>query len=166
MKKALLVFVLSILAFAVTAQKNSITTFILVRHAEKVIDGTKDPELKPEGIDRAKRLADMLSKTPVDVIYSTNFKRTKNTVLPLASAKGLLVENYEALKVEEIENMLKKHAGGTILISGHSNTIPWTANLLIGKQEYGDFADDDYGNILIISVVEIGKIAKVTLLRY
>ncbi len=166
MKNALLVFVLSILAFTVTAQKNSITTFILVRHAEKVIDGTKDPELEPEGVDRAKRLADMLSKTPVDAIYSTNFKRTKNTVLPLANAKNLIVQNYEALEVSEIGSMLKKHAGGTILISGHSNTIPWMANLLIGKQEYGDFSDDDYGNILIISVVEIGKIAKVTLLTY
>lgn len=166
MKNALLVFVLSTLAFAVASQKNSITTFILVRHAEKVMDGTKDPELKPEGVDRAKRLADMLSKTPVDAIYSTNFKRTKNTVSPLAIAKDLLVQNYEALEVTEIESMLKKHAGGTILISGHSNTIPWMANLLIGKHEYGDFGDDDYGNILIISVMEMGKVAKVTLLRY
>ncbi|MEO7989856.1 MAG: phosphoglycerate mutase family protein [Chryseolinea sp.] len=166
MKNAILILTLSFFAFTVAAQKNTITTFILVRHAEKAMDGTKDPELKPEGVDRATRLADMLSKTPVDAIYSTNFKRTKNTVLPFASARGLLVQNYEALEVREIESMLKKHVGGTILISGHSNTIPWIANLLIGKQEYGDFADDDYGNILIISVVEIGKVAKVTLLRY
>jgi 2,3-bisphosphoglycerate-dependent phosphoglycerate mutase len=166
MKNAILIFALSISVLTATAQKSTITTFILVRHAEKVIDGTKDPELKPEGTERAARLSVMLSNTPVDAIYATNFKRTKNTVSPLASARNLLVQNYEALEVKEIESMLKKYAGGTIVISGHSNTIPWTANLLIGKQEYGDFADDDYGNILIISVVEIRKLAKVTLLRY
>ncbi len=165
MKNILLILALAIFTFTVTAQKNTITTFILVRHAEKGSDGTKDPDLKPEGIERAARLSVMLNNIPVDAIYSTNFKRTKNTVLPFASTKGLSVKMYEAFKEEEIDSMLKKHSGGTVLISGHSNNIPWIANLLIGKQEYSDF-NDDYGNIFIVSVVEKGKLAKVTLLRY
>ena len=74
MKNALLIFALFVLTFTTTAQKNTLTTFILVRHAEKVMDGTKDPELKPEGTERAARLSIMLSTTPVDAIYSTNFK--------------------------------------------------------------------------------------------
>lgn len=166
MKNILLIFAVSIFTLTATAQKNSITTFILVRHAEKVRDGTKDPDLKPQGIERAARLSAMLNDAEVDAIFSTNFKRTKNTVLPYANAKGLSVQTYEALKEVEIDSMLKKYSGATILISGHSNTIPWIANLLIGKQEYGDFNDDDYGNILIISVVEKGRLAKATLLRY
>jgi len=166
MKRVLLIFVLSIYTCNAVAQKSTITTFILVRHAEKEADGTKDPELKPEGVERAMRLSALLSNTQVDAIYSTNFKRTKNTVLPFANAKGLSVQLYEALKESEIDTMLKKHSGGTVLISGHSNTVPWTANLLIGKQEYGDFSDDDYGNVFIISVVEKGKVVKVTALRY
>jgi len=166
MKNIDLLFVLTVCQLTAFAQKTAITTFILVRHAEKVVDGTKDPELKPEGIERAKQLAAILRETKVDAIYSTDFKRTKNTVLPYATAKNLSVNVYEAFKETEIENMLKKHAGGTVLVSGHSNNIPWIANRLLGKEEYGDFADDDYGNILIISVVEKGNVVKITHLRY
>src|SRR6187549_387618 len=166
MKNIALFFILSLCQLTAFAQKSTITTFILVRHAEKVADGSKDPELKPEGIERATRLAVMLNQTKIDAIYSTDFKRTKNTVLPYATAKNLSVNTYEAFKEAEIENMLKKHAGGTVLISGHSNNIPWIANRLLGKEEYGDFADDDYGNIFIISVVEKGNVVKITQLRY
>jgi 2,3-bisphosphoglycerate-dependent phosphoglycerate mutase len=166
MKNIALFLVLSVCHFTAFAQKTTITTFILVRHAEKVADGTKDPELKPEGNERAARLAAMLKQTKVDAIYSTDFKRTKKTVLPYATAMNLSVNTYEAFKENEIESMLKKHAGGTILISGHSNNIPWIANRLLGKEEYGDFADDDYGNIFIVSVVEKGNVVKITQLRY
>lgn len=166
MRSVFLICILSFNTFIVLAQTNSITTFILVRHAEKNADGTKDPDLKPEGVDRAARLATMLNETRIDAIYSTDFKRTKNTVFPIAKAKGLTVNTYESLKEEEIDKMIRKYAGGTILVSGHSNTIPWMVNKLIGKEEYGDFADDDYGNLFIISVVEKGKVVKATLLRY
>jgi 2,3-bisphosphoglycerate-dependent phosphoglycerate mutase len=166
MRNIALFFILSVCQLTAFAQKTTITTFILVRHAEKVVDGTKDPELKPEGTERAARLAAMLNQTKVDAIYSTDFKRTKNTVLPYATAKNLSVSTYEAFKEAEIENMLKKYVGGTVLISGHSNNIPWIANRLLGKEEYGDFADDDYGNLFIISVVEKGNVVKVTQLRY
>ncbi len=62
--------------------------------------------------------------------------------------------------------MLKKHEGGTVVISGHSNNIPWIANLLLGREEFKDYDDADYGNVLIVSVVEKGKIAAVTWLSY
>jgi broad specificity phosphatase PhoE len=166
MKNIALFFILSVCQLTAFGQKGAITTFILVRHAEKVADGSKDPELKPEGNERAARLAAMLKQTKVDAIYSTDFRRTKNTVLPYATEKNLSLNIYEAFKETELENMLKKHAGGTVLISGHSNNIPWIANRLLGKEEYGDFADDDYGNLLIISVVEKGNVVKVTQLRY
>lgn len=166
MKKFILLclVILSIESLAVAQKK--ITTFVLLRHAEKAKDGTDDPDLNPEGVERATRLVQILGKTSIDAIYSTAFKRTRNTVAPLAAAKGLSVQPYESFKPEEIETMLKKHAGGTIVISGHSDNIPWTANLLIGKEEYKDYADSDYKNLLIVSVVEKGKVAKVTWLSY
>jgi 2,3-bisphosphoglycerate-dependent phosphoglycerate mutase len=166
MKNFLIILALIIGSTVVHAQKNTITTFILVRHAEKLSDGTNNPDLKPEGIERANRLAEILKEVKVDAVYSTNFKRTQNTVLPLAKAKGLEVKSYEPLKSEEIEQMLKNHNGGTILVSGHSNTTPWVANLLTGTEKYKDFDDSDYGNILIVTVVEKGKLAQVTCIRY
>ena len=155
-----------LLTFEVSAQSGAITTFILVRHAEKGSDGTDDPDLKPEGMERAKRFAALMKNTSIQGVYSTKYKRTKNTVTHLAQEKGLEVQVYDAAKADVIDGLLSKHAGGTVVIAGHSNTIPQIANLLTGKEEYKTFPDTDYGNILIVSVLERGKVAKVTWLNY
>jgi phosphohistidine phosphatase SixA len=120
----LLLGVIWLTAFESSAQQ--LTTFILVRHAEKA-DGSDDPELSEAGKARAQRLAEVLSKTSIQAIYSTSYKRTRDTVSPLAKAKGLEVIAYEAKKADPIEKILKDHVGGTVVISGHSNTTPWTA---------------------------------------
>jgi broad specificity phosphatase PhoE len=146
--------------------QTQITTVILLRHAEKASDGTQDPELSPQGVDRASRIAAMLKDTQIDAIYSTNLKRTKNTVSPLAWEKGIQVEFYEPNKTEALTDIFQTYQGKTIVICGHSNTIPWTANFIIGKNTYENFRDDEYNNLLVISFTEIGRNAKVTWLRY
>lgn len=164
MKKLVLIYVLLIAAQLCYAQ--TITTFILVRHAEKATEGGSDPELKPEGVKRAESLTALFEKTDVTAVYSTDFKRTKNTVAPLAAAKGLALNTYSSMKTADLEKLVAAHAGGTIVVSGHSNTIPDIANALIGEKKFAQFADADYGNILIISVTAVGKDAKVVWLRY
>jgi 2,3-bisphosphoglycerate-dependent phosphoglycerate mutase len=157
---------LLVILLFVCATASAQTTFILVRHAEKETVGVtdpKDPQLSKEGQDRAQSLVRLLDKQKVDVILSTNFNRTKNTVKPLADAKGIAVTTYESLKEPELNQL--KEAGGTVVICGHSNTIPAIANLLAGKDQFATFADSDYGNVLIVTVSEIGK-GKVTHLRY
>jgi 2,3-bisphosphoglycerate-dependent phosphoglycerate mutase len=146
--------------------QNSITTFILLRHAEKATDGTKDPDLTEVGKKRAKSLGKLLASTKIDAIYSTNFKRTQNTVAPLAQAHSISILNYDGAKMEEIDAMLAKFNGGTIVLSGHSNTTPAIVNYLTShKEEFKTFDDADYGNLIIVSVVRKGE-AKVTWLRY
>lgn len=150
----------------VVAQSQPVTTFILVRHAEKGDDGTKDPDLTEKGVTRAESLAELLKETNVDAIYSTAFKRTNNTAAPLSRAKSLPVQGYEAFKGEEIDKMLKRHAGGTVTVVGHSNNIPWIANYLTGKETYQSFEDSDYDNVFIVTVFEKGKTATVLRLSY
>ena len=164
MKKLILFFLLTIGYTAYSQQ--AITTFILTRHAEKGDDGSKDPDLTTAGNERAQLLVKILKETNVDAIYATAYKRTRNTVAPLAQAKGLTLEGYEAFKTDEIDLMLKKYAGGTIVISGHSNNIPWIVNYLIGKEQYQSFDDTRYDNLIVVSVLEKGKSAKVTWLSY
>lgn len=160
-------FVALLLAFQTGyTQSEKITTFILVRHAEKASDGTNDPELKPEGAKRAEAFAALFAKADIAAIYSTNYKRTRSTVTPLANAKDITVETYSAMKVAELQGLLTKHEGGTIVIAGHSNTIPEIANALMGEKKLEQFGDDDYGNILVISVTSVGKNAKLVWLRY
>ncbi len=153
------------------AAHSQITTFILIRHAEKAVADdmksmdTKDPDLSEAGRQRALRLAAMLKETKLDAIYSTNYKRTQNTVAPLAAAKGIAVTTYEPKKGEVIDEMLKKHAGGTVVVCGHSNTTPWVANYLLGKEELKDFEDTEYGNVLVVEVMERGR-GKLVWLKY
>jgi broad specificity phosphatase PhoE len=148
------------------AQAQQVTSFILIRHAEKGDDGTKDPDLTAGGVRRAESLVKLLKETKVDAIYSTAFKRTRSTVEPLSRSTNIPVQNYEAFKGDKIDAMLKKHAGGLVIIVGHSNNIPWIANYLTGTETYKAFEDSDYDNLFIVTVFEKGKTAKVVQLTY
>jgi len=160
MKKLALIFIL----ISSVAYSQPITTFILVRHAEKATDDAKDPNLSEVGLMRAQSLAKLLAATTVDAVYSTPYKRTRNTVAPAATAKGFDVLEYN--KIEEMDALLKKYEGGTVLVCGHSNTVPAIANYLVGKNSFQQFEDDDYGNIIIVSVIKKGKSTKVVWLNY
>ena len=167
MIKTLITFLLVINAFLGLSQTAPITTFILVRHAEKdLTQSTADPDLSQEGKDRALNLVKMLNQTEIQAIYSTDFKRTKQTVDPTATAKSLSVNIYDPRQTGEIDIMLQKHAGQTLLVSGHSNTIPAFVNYLIGLEKYKPMGDGEYGNIIIVSVAQRGEKAKVVWLNY
>jgi broad specificity phosphatase PhoE len=166
MKKLFIILLFVGINSVVSAQEKAITTFILVRHAEKdLTQSSNDPDLSADGKARATRLAEILKKTDIHSVYSTPYKRTQQTVEAVAAAKSLKVMTYQA-KNAEIDNMITEQAGGTVLLSGHSNTVPQTLNYLIGEEKYITFDDTDYGNLVIVSFTERGKNVKVTWLRY
>ncbi len=162
-----LLVVLFAFAYGSAFTQSTVTTFILIRHAEKGNDGTKDPDLTDAGKKRAASLVQLLNETKIDAIYSTAFKRTANTVTPLAQSKNLSVRTYDASRMEEVDAILKEFKSGTILLCGHSNTTPAIANYLTGhKDEYKTFDDTDYDNVLVVDVIERGVVAKVVWLNY
>ncbi|MBT1702276.1 SixA phosphatase family protein [Chryseosolibacter indicus] len=163
---SMFLFVILIVTKVAGQETRPLTTFILVRHAEKDNDGTSDPELSSMGKERAKKLVSLFKDTPIDAIFSTNYKRTLSTAEPLVNAKGVNVVVYQPKHGATIDEMLNKYGGKTIVLVGHSNTIPWTANYLLGKEQYNDFADEDYDNILIVTVCEKGKTATSVWLNY
>lgn len=166
MRKILVTLVLVTAALVGFSQDKAITTFILVRHAEKdLTQSISDPDLSPEGKARALNLVNMLKQTEIYAVYSTDFKRTRQTVEPVAGSKSLSINLYDPRKNTDIDAMLQKHAGQTVLVSGHSNTVPSFANYLIGEEKYKPMGDGEYGNIIVISVTEKGK-AKVVWLNY
>lgn len=165
MKRILaLVFFMGLLTSPILAQID-LTTFILVRHAEKGNDDPRDPSLSPEGEARAQKLAEVLADQNITAIYSTPFKRTKSTAEPLAKAKGLTVETYDFRSQTYLQDMLEKHKGGTILISGHSNTTPMVANLLVGAEQFEQLDESEYGKIFIVTVSSVGK-GTATVIKY
>lgn len=133
------------------------TTFILVRHAEKADDGTDDPPLNAVGEERTKTLADHLKETKITAVYSTDYKRTRQTVQQIADMLGLQVQLYDPSKKSTIPSILNEEAGGTVLLSGHSNTTPRLVNQLTGEERYKQFDDSDYDNLFIVMATEIGK---------
>ncbi len=160
-----LLLLLLINSFLITAQDLP-TTVILVRHAEKAFDEGGDPNLTEEGQERAKELARMLESQSVDQIYSTPFKRTMQTVKPLADSKKLEIVEYNPFKLEETIELIKNATGGqTLVFSGHSNTVPVMVNKLLGKESFPMIDESVYDNLFIISFTEFGK-GKVTHLKF
>ncbi|MGK7371439.1 MAG: SixA phosphatase family protein [Candidatus Halalkalibacterium sp. M3_1C_030] len=151
-----LLFVISTFVIE-TAQAQELTTFILVRHAEKVDDGTKDPAISEEGKLRAQRLADHLENTSLTAIYSTPYRRTQSTVRAIAGTHNLEIQAYDPFADNMLNKMLESNRGGIILISGHSNTTPHLVNRLIGKEKLDQLEESDYDNLFIVTVTEIGK---------
>lgn len=124
------------------------TTFVLVRHAEKATDDPRDPALLPAGEQRAKRLAAMLAGVTLRAVYATRFRRTQQTAAPTARMHGLEVRTYDpAGPADAFARQLRTtHSGGTVLVVGHSNTVPALAAALCActvepmpETEYGRY---------------------------
>ena len=139
-------------------------TIILVRHAEKV-DASQDPELSAEGKQRAERLAKIVKKYKPGAIYSTDFKRTRDTVAPIAKRRKLEIQKYDARKPAELVDAIMKSKTKRFLISGHSNTIPGLANLLGKKELFKNLDDAEHGAIWIIRI-KGGKVRKTEIIPY
>ncbi len=145
--------------------QTSMTTLILVRHAEKADDGTPDPHLSAAGKIRAKQLAYLLHHVSLEAIYSTPYQRTRQTALPTAREKNLAVKLYQPDDTGFLARILQEHAGETLLITGHSNTIPVLVNRLAGRDLYPLLDDHVYDNLFIASVPLAGP-AKILRLRF
>ncbi len=151
-------------------ESQATTTIIFVRHAEKVATPANDPPLSPAGQRRVaeltRQLVDADVVAGVDAIYSTPYKRTQETVRPLADALNLPINNYAASDTEDVlTTILKKHKGKIILVAGHSNTVPILIANLGASKDVPPIDEAEYDNIYIISIPWFGK-TKTIRMRY
>ena len=161
--KILVASILVVLCFLGQAQAQK-KTIILVRHAEKV-DASQDPELSAEGKARAERLAQIVKQYKPGAIYSTDFKRTRDTVAPVASRRKLQVQTYDPKKPNELIDAIMKSKTKRFLVAGHSNTVPGLANLLGKKVVFKDLDDSEYGAIYIVRIKD-GTVRKTEVIPY
>lgn len=143
-------------------------TVIVVRHAEK--EAGDDPGLTVAGQARAERLRDLLAEVGVTALYGSQYRRTTDTLVPLAELLGLEVGvipvdgKDPAAQAAECARLAREdHAGGVVAISGHSNTVAGIVAALGGK-EMPALADSEYGHIFI--VIPSGDTARVLDLSY
>lgn len=135
-----------------------ISTFILVRHAEKVVSENRDPELSETGKIRAEKLNNILESVQINAIYTTDFIRTKSTVRPIAESKNITPRIYNPSELSAFGDLIvKRHSGETVLVSGHSNTTPALLNVLTGSEEYESLDESEYDWVYIVDLIGIGN---------
>ncbi len=148
------------------------TPVFLVRHAEKAVDGTKDPALSAAGVAHAARYAslfasslggapgaggksggDAVARGPrLAAVYATEFRRTQQTAAAVARPLGVPVEVVPAKDPAALVAHIKGHyRGSSVLVVGHSNTLPDIIRALGGRQ-VAPLDDADYARLYVVSV--------------
>jgi len=142
-------------------------TVILVRHAEKEIvpPENKDPNLSLAGQARAQELARMFGGAGVTSIYATQFKRTQQTVKPLADKLGLTATVVEAQKTPDLVKLLRaSKPGEVVFLAGHNNSVPEIIAAL-GGPKMPIIPETEYDNLFILTVQSDGS-AKLMKMKY
>lgn len=155
----LLVLLVILLTGCATASQpaTSPATFVVVRHAEKV-DDSRDPPLVPAGVARAQRLAAALHDEAVVAVYATPYQRTQQTAAPVAGDHQVAVIIYPADQPAAglATQLRSRHGTGTVLVVGHSNTVPGIAAALCGC-EATPLSDNEYRRVYRISIGDDGS---------
>ena len=130
------------------------STYYFIRHAEKdrTDNSDKNPYLTEKGRSRANHWSEILGNVKFDVVYSTDYNRTKETAQPTANKNNLDIKLYDPKQVDA-KLFMKENNGKTVLIVGHSNTTPAFVNSIIGQKKYKDIDDNNNGNLYIVTVL-------------
>lgn len=123
-------------------------TYYLVRHAEKTTE-KPDPVLTQEGQNRAQDLADRLSEVPLTAIYSSDYRRTRDTAAPVSDRQGIDVIIYDPRDLEGFAKSLLTQKGH-VLVVGHSNTTPQLSALLGGPKGEPIIEATEYDRLYVL----------------
>jgi broad specificity phosphatase PhoE len=145
----------------------STTTIIVMRHAEKAALPAEDPPLSLAGEGRAQELAHVLGQAPAEFriqgIFVSEFRRTQETVRPLANRLGVPVIVIPAADTALVADRARAdYRGGRVLIVGHSNTVPEIVEKLSG-QKVPAMAESEYG---IVYVVALPRFSRASVTRF
>lgn len=127
------------------------TTAIVVRHAEKAPDGG-DPPLSPDGRLRAAALAHVVEDANVVAAYCCRTcARTYETVEPL----NVPITKIGDSEYDELaDDIFSNHAGQTVVIAGHSNTVPDIIHAL-GSRLVVTISENEYDRLFVVIVHEV-----------
>jgi phosphohistidine phosphatase SixA len=133
-------------------------TILLVRHAEKEVvpPENKDPNLSLAGQARAQEIARMFGDAGITSIYATQYKRTQQTVKPLADKSGVTVTQVEAQKTPDLVKQIRdSKPGAVVFLAGHNNSVPEIIAAL-GGPKLPIIPETEYDNLFILTVQSDG----------
>ena len=134
----------------------------LVRHAETVDDGTRNPPLSDRGLRRARRLAMILADAEPEGVYTTDYQRTRATAAAVGDNVGMEAEVYDPRSLAGFAATLRAR-GGRALVVGHTNTTPALVEIL-GGDPGPPIGHDEFDRLYILFLHEDG--VETLLLRY
>ena len=121
---------------------------ILVRHAERVQSAmTDDVPLTDAGRARAQKLAAMLAEAEIRAVFTTRFRRTQETAKPLADL--LKLTPIEASDTVQLVAKLRTQGDGTVLVVGHSDTVPDVIKAFGGPTV--TIADEEFDDLFVLA---------------
>lgn len=132
------------------------TVVYVVRHAEKLANDPtdRDPGLSPLGQARSEALGRMLRDVPIAAAFATEYKRTQQTAQPTALAHGLDVTIASARDPAGLATQIARDFHGkTVLVAGHSNTVPAVLNAM-GVADAPPLAESDYDDLFIATLID------------
>lgn len=133
------------------AQTAPLTVFI-VRHTEKGPE-VRDPSLTNAGRRRATELARVLGDVGVNALFVTQFRRTQETLAPLARRTGLTPTLLDARDVDGlIEALGALPPGSRAVVASHSNLVHLIVARLTGVQ-IPELTDVDYDRLVVVTVI-------------
>lgn len=140
------------------ADPHAPTIVIIVRHAEKAATPAGDPPLTEMGAARAQALSELLRDAKVDVVMHTPTTRTRDTARPVAQRFGITPEVLPVggpapVHAAAVAEAVRKHAGRTIVVVGHSNTILAYIAALGGPNK-GELCDHNYDGLYTLVISE------------
>jgi broad specificity phosphatase PhoE len=140
-----------------------VTTIVVVRHADRSTDDPRDPSLSPAGQQRARDLGMVLRDAGVTDIYTTQYKRTRQTAEPYAQLHGISIlerpigaSNSTSYAHDLAQEILTRSAGKSVLVVGHSNTVPDIVRALSGIPVPA-MTDAEYDHIFVVVVPATGS---------
>ena len=143
-------------------------TIVLVRHAEKDAAANTpngDDPLSAAGRERVERLWKLVKKYKPHEIFATSYKRTRETVQPIAERRKKTVQIYDPAKQDELVAQIMASKTEHYLIAGHSNTVPALVNLFAKKEVFKQVPDSEYGVIWVVKIRN-GELKRVEVYTY
>jgi phosphohistidine phosphatase SixA len=114
-----------------------------MRHLQKEVGA--DPGLSAEGRANAGRLAAWFGKDPPRTIFVSATRRARETAAPLAARLGVTPKEYAPGDVAGVAAQARAKTG-TVLIVGHSNTVPEIVAALGGTRP-APISEESFGQI-------------------
>jgi broad specificity phosphatase PhoE len=154
---------------AVPVRQQGETVAYVVRHAEKATSAQSvpDPDLSADGRRRAQMLADRLGQAGITLIIVTDLKRTGQTASPLATRLKIVPETISVRlpnHTDSVAATVLHHHGESILVVGHTNTVPAIIAAL-GGPKLANLCDSEYSDLFVVTIPVSGA-TKVDFLHY